>query len=94
MKRLEETYPADVASFEQSFPPLCENCAPRVEEIIKKKDYDAQVKAWSMFLSSGSAGTPHGEMERERGFTLRRAVSVGWVVLVIIYLPYRCLTGE
>lgn len=96
MKRLEQTFPADVASFEQSFPPLCENCAPRVEEIIKKKDYDAQVNAWSMFLSSGNPGTSNAESERERGSqsTCRRVISVGWTIVVLSYLPYRCITSE
>lgn len=94
MKRLEQTFPADVASFEQSFPPLCENCAPRVEEIIKKKDYDAQVNAWSMFLSSGNPGTSNSESENERRSTLGRVYSIGWAILVMTYLPYRCFTSE
>lgn len=96
MQRLEQTFEADVASFEQSFPPLCENCAPRVDEIIKKKDYDAQINAWRMFLSSGNPATASAEAVRERGCqsAFRRGLSVAWGILVLSYLPYRCFTSE
>jgi hypothetical protein len=96
MKRLEETFPADVASFEQSFPPLCENCTPRVEEIIKKKDYDAQVNAWSMFLSGGtSAGVDAGlQRTSEWRSTSKCMAAYGWGIVVLSYLPYRCFTRE
>ncbi|GHJ85705.1 hypothetical protein NliqN6_2107 [Naganishia liquefaciens] len=94
LQRLEQTFDADVAEFEQSFPPLCENCTPKVDEIIKKKDYDAQINAWKVFLSSGSpdaigAGIRH----KGRGKSaLDRSTAIVWGLAVLTYLPYRIFT--
>ncbi|KAJ9125268.1 hypothetical protein QFC22_000223 [Naganishia vaughanmartiniae] len=67
MQRLEQSYPDDVASFERSFPPLCEKCAPKVEDVIKKKDYAAQINAWKMILQDAgkvSARVPKRALAR------------------------------
>lgn len=97
MRRLEETFPADVASFEESFPPLCKGCAPRVEEIIKEKDYDAQVNAWSIFLSGGPEETRTNtgqEPARRSRSTLQMILSYAWGLWILSYPPYRCLIRE
>lgn len=96
MKRLEQTFDADVADFEQSFPPLCEDCAPKVEEIIKKKDYDAQIDAWKVFLSSGSPealGVEIRHSGRSRS-AFKRSAAILWGLAVLAYLPCRWLTSR
>lgn len=44
-------FAADIDAFERTFPPLCENCKPLVDDVIRQKDYRAQVAAWSLALS-------------------------------------------
>lgn len=96
MKRLEQTFDADVADFERSFPPLCEVCAPKVDEIIKKKDYDAQIDAWKVFLSSGSPEETKGEVRprTRRRPALARSLAIIWGLAVLSFLPYRWISSR
>jgi hypothetical protein len=97
MLRLEQSYAEDVASFERSFPPLCENCEPKVEDIIKKKDYDAQINAWKMILHDAnqvSARAPKRALPRASNRYLGRSITAAWIIATLTYPPYQLLSGK
>ncbi|KAJ9108910.1 hypothetical protein QFC21_000231 [Naganishia friedmannii] len=97
MQRLEQSYPEDMAAFERSFPPLCEMCAPKVEDVIKKKDYEAQINAWKMILQDAgqvSARTPNRVMPRTGSRHLERSIAAAWSIVTIAYPPYQLVSGK
>lgn len=92
---------ADYDAFQRTFPPLCESCRPRVDEVIRKKDYKAQVTAWSLALSQKQDRTEdvHAPISPEMDDNDRKEVALwaargGLFCVSVVYEIYGKLSGE
>ncbi|PCH33734.1 hypothetical protein WOLCODRAFT_129941 [Wolfiporia cocos MD-104 SS10] len=77
-------------SIEARYPPVCENCAPAIEEEIRKRDHMAQTQALGTFLSKSkrarqelSARSQHDRIRMMREIILWRARGLLWILTLV-----------
>ncbi|WVQ85896.1 hypothetical protein IAT38_008064 [Cryptococcus sp. DSM 104549] len=57
--------PSYLSSLHARYPPVCPQCQPAVDEVLRKADHRAQVEAWGSALKRGAAVNKRGGDEGE-----------------------------